>query len=104
MSDFTEQLIDNFGRKVTYVRMSITDRCDFRCVYCMDEDMTFMPKQKLLTLEEIVFLLTAFAELGVERIRITGGEPLVRRNVDWLFQQLGKLKKNDFVKRVNHYL
>jgi cyclic pyranopterin phosphate synthase len=70
----------------------------------MDEDMTFMPKQKLLTLEEIVFLLTAFAELGVERIRITGGEPLVRRNVDWLFQQLGKLKKNDFVKRVNHYL
>jgi cyclic pyranopterin phosphate synthase len=70
----------------------------------MDEDMTFMPKQKLLTLEEIVFLLTAFAELGVERIRITGGEPLVRRNVDWLFQQLGQLKKNDLIKRVNYYL
>jgi cyclic pyranopterin phosphate synthase len=66
----------------------------------MDEDMTFMPKQKLLTLEEIVFLLTAFAELGVERIRITGGEPLVRRNVDWLFQQLGKLKKTTSLKEL----
>ena len=92
MNDTSPQLVDRFGRQVTYVRMSITDRCDFRCVYCMDEEMTFMPKQKLLTLEEIVFLLTAFSELGVERIRITGGEPLVRRNVDWLFQQLGQLK------------
>jgi cyclic pyranopterin phosphate synthase len=66
----------------------------------MDEDMTFIPKQKLLTLEEIVFLLTAFAELGVERIRITGGEPLVRRNVDWLFQQLGHLKKTTSLKEL----
>jgi cyclic pyranopterin phosphate synthase len=66
----------------------------------MDEDMTFIPKQKLLTLEEIVFLLTAFAELGVERIRITGGEPLVRRNVDWLFQQLGQLKKTTSLKEL----
>ncbi len=100
MTDFTPQLIDRFGRQVTYVRMSITDRCDFRCVYCMDEEMTFMPKQKLLTLEEIVFLLTAFAELGVERIRITGGEPLVRRNVDWLFQQIGQLKGNTALKEL----
>jgi len=88
------QLIDRYGRKVTYVRMSITDRCDFRCVYCMDEEMTFMPREKLLTLEEIVFLLRAFCELGVEKVRITGGEPLVRRNVDWLFEQIGQLKSS----------
>ena len=85
-------LIDRFGRRVNYVRMSITDRCDFRCVYCMDEEMTFMPRQQLLTLEEIVFVLKAFAELGVEKIRITGGEPLVRHNVSWLFSEVGKLK------------
>ena len=100
MNNNSPQLIDRFGRHVTYVRMSITDRCDFRCVYCMDEEMTFMPKQKLLTLEEIVFLLTAFAELGVERIRITGGEPLVRRNVDWLFQQIGQLKQMTALKEL----
>jgi len=94
MNTDSPKLIDRFGRQVTYVRMSITDRCDFRCVYCMDEEMTFMPKQKLLTLEEIVFLLKAFCELGVERIRITGGEPLVRRNVDWLFEQIGQLKQS----------
>ncbi len=86
------KLIDRYGRQVTYVRMSITDRCDFRCVYCMDEEMTFMPRQQLLTLEEIVFVLKAFAELGVEKIRITGGEPLVRHNVSWLFSEVGKLK------------
>ena len=86
------KLIDTYGRQVTYVRMSITDRCDFRCVYCMDEEMTFMPRQQLLTLEEIVFVLKAFAELGVEKIRITGGEPLVRHNVSWLFSEVGKLK------------
>jgi cyclic pyranopterin phosphate synthase len=73
------KLIDRFGRQVTYVRMSITDRCDFRCVYCMDEDMSFMPRAQLLSLEEIVFLLRAFCELGVEKVRITGGEPLVRK-------------------------
>ncbi|MFW5450181.1 MAG: GTP 3',8-cyclase MoaA [Methylophagaceae bacterium] len=87
------QLIDRFGRRVTYVRMSITDRCDFRCVYCMDEEMIFMPRQQLLSLEEIVFLLRAFCELGVEKVRITGGEPLIRRDVDWLFEQVGKLKE-----------
>ena len=93
-------LVDRFGRQVTYVRMSITDRCDFRCVYCMDEEMTFMPRQRLLTLEEIVRLLQAFCELGVEKIRITGGEPLVRRNVDWLFQQLGALKQRSGLKEL----
>jgi len=94
------QLIDRFGREVTYVRMSITDRCDFRCVYCMDEEMTFMPREQLLTLEEIVFLLRAFCELGVEKVRITGGEPLVRRNVDWLFNEVGKLKQSTALKEL----
>lgn len=100
MSDLPTQLVDRYGRKVTYVRMSITDRCDFRCVYCMDEEMTFMPREKLLTLEEIVFLLRAFCELGVEKVRITGGEPLVRRNVDWLFKQLGALKATTALKEL----
>ena len=94
------QLVDNFGRKVTYVRMSITDRCDFRCVYCMDEEMTFMPREDLLTLEEIAFLIRAFCELGVEKVRITGGEPLVRRNVEWLFDALGKLKQSTSLKEL----
>ncbi|MCX4186273.1 GTP 3',8-cyclase MoaA [Methylophaga sp. OBS4] len=101
MADKTKtQLIDRFERKVTYVRMSITDRCDFRCVYCMDEEMTFLPRQQLLTLEEIVFLLRAFCELGVEKVRITGGEPLVRRNVDWLFEQIGQLKRDTALKEL----
>ena len=101
MIDSKSQLIDRYGRKVTYVRMSITDRCDFRCVYCMDEEMTFMPREQLLTLEEVAFLLRAFCELGVENIRITGGEPLVRRNVDWLFEQVGKLKQTTSLKELN---
>ena len=95
------QLIDRFGRQVTYVRMSITDRCDFRCVYCMDEEMTFLPREQLLTLEEIAYLLRAFCELGVDKVRITGGEPLVRRNVDWLFQQVGALKHSTALKELN---
>lgn len=93
-------LIDRFGRRVNYVRMSITDRCDFRCVYCMDEEMTFMPREQLLSLEEIVSLLTAFAELGVEKIRVTGGEPLVRQGVDWLFKQLGAIKQTTGLKEL----
>ena len=84
-------LIDNFGRQINYVRISITDRCDFRCVYCMSEDMTFLPRAEILSLEEITRLGRAFTELGVGKIRITGGEPLVRRNALWLFQQLGRL-------------
>jgi len=85
------RLIDRFGRQVTYVRMSVTDRCDFRCVYCMSERMTFIPRAQLLTLEEMAMLGQAFTELGVRKLRITGGEPLVRKNVISLFRQLGRL-------------
>ena len=83
-------LIDPFGREVSYLRVSVTDRCDFRCVYCMSEDMTFLPRKELLTLEELERLCTVFIEKGVKRIRLTGGEPLVRRGVMQLIEQLGK--------------
>jgi cyclic pyranopterin phosphate synthase len=83
-------MVDPFGRAITYLRVSVTDRCDFRCVYCMAEDMTFLPKRDLLTLEELDRLCTAFVEKGVRKLRITGGEPLVRRNVISLFQALGR--------------
>jgi len=86
-----ETLIDRFGRTVNYVRISVTDRCDFRCVYCMDEDMQFVPRAQLLTLEELATVGRAFTELGVSKIRITGGEPLVRRNILQLMQDLGAL-------------
>lgn len=85
------QLIDRYGRVVDYVRISVTDRCDFRCVYCMDEEMQFVPRAQLLTLEEIARIGRAFTELGVKKIRITGGEPLIRRNVVKLFEDLGAL-------------
>lgn len=85
-------LIDRFGRQVTYVRLSVTDRCDLRCVYCMAEDMTFVPREQLLTLEEMFRLGKAFVDMGVDKIRITGGEPLVRRNILKLFQDLGQLE------------
>ncbi len=81
-------MIDPFGRAITYLRVSVTDRCDLRCVYCMAEDMTFLPKRDLLTLEELDRLCAAFIRLGTNKIRITGGEPLVRRDVMPLFQQL----------------
>ena len=87
-----DQLIDKFHRKITYVRLSVTDRCDFRCIYCMDEKMTFLPRSELLNLEELEWVGRAFVELGVTKIRITGGEPLVRKNILQLFQGLGKLK------------
>ncbi|MCS6877967.1 MAG: GTP 3',8-cyclase MoaA [Geminicoccaceae bacterium] len=83
-------MIDPFGRAITYVRISVTDRCDFRCVYCMAENMTFVPKAELLTLEELDRLASVFVDLGVRRIRLTGGEPLVRRNVMWLVEQIGR--------------
>jgi cyclic pyranopterin phosphate synthase len=85
----SETLVDNFNRTVSYLRISVTDRCDFRCVYCMEEEMTFVPKARLLTLEELSFIGQAFIELGVNKIRITGGEPLVRRNILTLFENLG---------------
>ena len=83
-------MIDPFGREITYLRVSVTDRCDFRCVYCMSEDMTFLPKAELLTLEELDRLCGAFVGLGVRKLRLTGGEPLVRRNVMWLVRSLGE--------------
>jgi cyclic pyranopterin phosphate synthase len=83
------RMIDPFGRHISYLRVSVTDRCDFRCVYCMAEHQTFLPKSEVLTLEEIERLAAAFIAKGVERIRITGGEPLVRRNVMSLFEKLG---------------
>jgi len=85
------ELIDQYGRKITYVRMSVTDRCDFRCVYCMDEKMTFLPRDQVMSLEEIQLIAQAFTELGVDKIRLTGGEPLVRRDVLTLFDGLGTL-------------
>ncbi len=84
-------LIDRFGRRVDYVRLSVTDRCDFRCVYCMSENMQFLPHSQVLTLEEIFQIAQAFTELGVKRIRLTGGEPLVRKNVMALMRMLGTL-------------
>jgi len=81
-------LEDRFGRVIDYLRLSVTDRCDFRCVYCMAEDMQFLPRQQVLTLEEMAFLGRAFVSLGVRRIRLTGGEPLVRRGVMTLVNQL----------------
>jgi cyclic pyranopterin phosphate synthase len=82
-------MIDPFGRAVTYLRVSVTDRCDFRCVYCMAEDMVFLPKKDLLTLEELDRLCGAFIRHGVTKLRLTGGEPLVRRDVMWLIRSLG---------------
>jgi cyclic pyranopterin phosphate synthase len=82
-------MLDPFGRKITYLRVSVTDRCDLRCVYCMAEDMTFLPKREVLTLEELDRLCGAFIGLGTEKIRLTGGEPLVRKGVIQLFRSLG---------------
>jgi GTP 3',8-cyclase len=83
-------LVDPFGRAVTYLRVSVTDRCDFRCVYCMSEDMNFLPKRDVLTLEELDRLCSAFVALGTRKLRITGGEPLVRRDIMRLFRSLSR--------------
>jgi len=83
-------LIDPFQRKISYVRVSVTDRCDFRCSYCMSEDMNFLPKKDVLSLEELDRLCNTFIDLGVKKLRITGGEPLVRKNIMKLFSNLGK--------------
>lgn len=84
-------LVDRFGRTVTYLRLSVTDRCDFRCQYCMAEEMTFLPRAQVLSLEELYQVGAAFAALGVNKIRLTGGEPLVRKNVLWLVAALAQL-------------
>lgn len=86
----TTSLVDPFARQIRYVRLSVTDRCDFRCVYCMAENMTFLPRDRLMTLEEIARLGYIFATLGVQTFRLTGGEPLVRRNLAWLVEQLSQ--------------
>src|SRR4051794_3249097 len=83
-------LVDSFGRRITYVRLSVTDRCDLRCRYCMTERMTFVPKSEVLTLEEIVELADILIARGVTRIRLTGGEPLVRRGIADLAARLGE--------------
>lgn len=85
-------LQDTFGRKVDYLRLSITDRCDFRCIYCMAEDMTFLPRKEVLSHEELARLSHAFVDLGVRKIRVTGGEPMVRKDALLLFQALGKIE------------
>ena len=85
------QLIDSFDRRISYLRLSVTDRCDFRCQYCMAETMTFLPRGQVLTIEELLRTARLFTELGVKKIRVTGGEPLIRRGVGELFAGLGKL-------------
>ena len=87
-------MIDPFGRTVSYLRVSVTDRCDFRCTYCMSEDMTFLPKKDLLTLEELDRLCTAFIAKGVRKLRLTGGEPLVRKNIMHFIRQLSRHLKS----------
>ena len=96
-----EPLKDRFGRTINYVRLSVTDRCDFRCVYCMAEDMTFLPRQQVLTLEEIARLARTFHSLGTEKIRLTGGEPLVRKDILELVREIGRLGLRDFAMTTN---
>lgn len=85
-----QPLIDPFARAISYLRVSVTDRCDFRCVYCMAENMTFLPKAELLTLEELDRLCSAFVRLGVQKLRITGGEPLVRKGIMQFFRAMSR--------------
>jgi GTP 3',8-cyclase len=84
-------LVDKYGRRISYVRLSITDRCDFRCTYCMSEEMTFLPRSEVMTLEECLTVASTFVGLGVTKLRITGGEPLVRKQAMWLIERLGAL-------------
>lgn len=95
------QLTDRFGRLITYLRISITDRCDLRCQYCMAEEMTFLPRAQILTLEEIHTLARVFVDLGVSKIRVTGGEPLVRRGAVDLIERLGRLPLSELVMTTN---
>jgi cyclic pyranopterin phosphate synthase len=87
----TRPLQDTFGRKITYLRLSVTDRCDFRCSYCMAEKMQFVPRDEILTLEECLFIARTFVALGVSKVRLTGGEPLVRKDLDWLAARIAAL-------------
>lgn len=84
-------LVDSFNRRISYLRLSVTDRCDLRCVYCMSEEMTFLPRAQVLTLEELARIARVFVSLGVQKIRLTGGEPLVRQNLPWLVREIAGL-------------
>ncbi|MFN2362506.1 MAG: GTP 3',8-cyclase MoaA [Marinobacter sp.] len=95
------KLTDRFDRTVNYVRLSVTDRCDFRCVYCMAEEMTFLPRQQVLTLEEIARVARTFVSLGTEKIRLTGGEPLVRKDILELVKEIGSFGLRDFAMTTN---
>ncbi|WP_303290900.1 GTP 3',8-cyclase MoaA [Marinobacter sp. SS5-14b] len=95
------ELTDRFGRTVNYVRLSVTDRCDFRCVYCMAEEMTFLPRAKILSLEEIARVARSFVSLGTEKIRLTGGEPLVRKGILDLVREIGHYGLRDFAMTTN---
>ncbi|MGB2303687.1 MAG: radical SAM protein, partial [Candidatus Puniceispirillales bacterium] len=96
MTSSISPILDPFGRPITYLRVSVTDRCDFRCVYCMAENMTFLPKSELMTLEETETLCRRFMAVGTRKIRLTGGEPLVRRNIISLIRNLGaEVKKGN---------
>lgn len=95
------KLTDRFGRTVNYVRLSVTDRCDFRCVYCMAEEMTFLPRQQILSLEELARVARTFFDLGTEKIRLTGGEPLVRKDILGLVQDIGAMGLRDFAMTTN---
>jgi len=88
--DMTHQLTDSFGREIIYLRLSVTDRCDLRCTYCMAENMTFLPRKDLLTLEELDALCSSFIARGIRKIRLTGGEPLVRRGLMSFLQRLSR--------------
>lgn len=84
-------LVDHYGRRIRYLRLSVTDRCDFRCTYCMAEDMTFLPRSEVMSLEECLRVVQAFVALGVDKVRLTGGEPLVRRDILWLMERVSAL-------------
>lgn len=88
-------LIDGFGRHIDYARLSLTDRCDFRCVYCMAEDMKFLPRKEILALEELLLVAQALVATGIRKIRLTGGEPLIRKNMLWLVEQLNRIEQLD---------
>src|SRR5210317_1847681 len=93
-------ILDPYGRAITYLRVSVTDRCDFRCVYCMAEEMNFLPKAELLTLEELETVCRRFMAVGTRKIRLTGGEPLVRRNILTLIRHLGDEVKSGHLDEV----